>query len=92
MLQHGGTSSKPTVFWGNVSTMGDLNRGRLSKEDRLAKTSVQTTSFLVANVLGSVIYLNEFPKPCPNMISIHQSQGDMKTSTVFVDFKGRKRN
>lgn len=56
MLQHGGTSSKPTIFWGNMSTMGDLNKGRLSKEERLAKTTVQTTSFLVANVFLALWY------------------------------------
>ena len=56
MLQHGGTSSKPTIFWGNMSTMGDLNKGGLSKEERLAKTTVQTTSFLVANVFLALWY------------------------------------
>ena len=56
MLHHGGTSSKPTIFWGNLSTMGDLNRGRLTQEERVAKTTVSTTRSLVATVIA--IYAN----------------------------------
>lgn len=50
MLHHGGTSSKPTIFWGNLSAMGDLNRGRLTQAERVAKTTVSTTRSLVASM------------------------------------------
>ena len=36
--------------------MGDLNRGRLTQEERVAKTTVSTTRSLVATVIA--IYAN----------------------------------
>lgn len=43
MLHHGGTSSKRSVFWGNLSTMRDLDKGRMTQSERQSKTSVKTT-------------------------------------------------
>ncbi len=43
MMHHGGRSSKRSVFWGNVSTMGSLDKGTLSREEREKKTKIKTT-------------------------------------------------
>ena len=40
----------PQFFGGNLSTMGDLNRGRLTQAERVAKTTVSTTRSLVASM------------------------------------------
>ena len=68
MLQHGGSSSKPTIFWGNLSTMGDLNRGRLTQEERVAKTTVSTTRSLVAN----------------KIVNMHVSKSVVPISTIQI--------
>lgn len=43
MMHHGGGSSKRSVFWGNVSTMGMLDKGTLSRAEKEKKTTVKTS-------------------------------------------------
>jgi len=43
MMHHGGGSSKRSVFWGNVSTMGMLDKGTLSRAEREKKTTIKTS-------------------------------------------------
>ena len=43
MLHHGGSSSKRSIFWGNLSAMNELDKGKLSHAERSAKTTVKTT-------------------------------------------------
>lgn len=34
MMHHGGLTSKRSIFWGNVSTLGDLDKGVLSRAEK----------------------------------------------------------
>lgn len=43
MLHHGGSSSKRSVFYGNVSTMADLDKGKMSRSEKERQTKVKTT-------------------------------------------------
>ncbi|CAL1151299.1 unnamed protein product [Cladocopium goreaui] len=43
MLHHGGSSSKRSVFWGNLSAMNALDKGKMTHAERMAKTTVKTT-------------------------------------------------
>lgn len=43
MLHHGAASSKRSVFWGNLSAMNDLDKGKMSRSEKETKTKVKTT-------------------------------------------------
>ena len=43
MMHHGGLTSKRSVFWGNVSTLGDLDKGVLPRAEKEKKTKIKTS-------------------------------------------------
>lgn len=43
MMHHGGRTSKRSIFWGNVSTMMGLDKGKLSRHEKEKKTTIRTT-------------------------------------------------
>ena len=47
MLHHGGSSSKRSVFYGNMVSVGALDKGRLSQVERKKKTTNKTTRDLI---------------------------------------------
>jgi hypothetical protein len=47
MLHHGGSSSKRSVFYGNMVSMAALDKGRLSQSERKKKTTNKTTRDLI---------------------------------------------
>lgn len=59
-MHHGGGSSKRSVFWGNVSTMGMLDKGTLSRAEREKKTTIKTSRSSA---------LNKFQKTCDRLCS-----------------------
>ena len=55
MMLHGARSPKRTMFMGNMSTMGILDKGKLTKKEREKRTGLKTTRSMAA---CSFVYLD----------------------------------
>ena len=49
MALHGGRSPKRSMFMGNMSSLGGLDKGKLTKAERVKRTKISTARSLIIN-------------------------------------------